>query len=324
MNRIVSLLPAAFLAAALQVLPAPAAASTPGTAATAPTFAQLADGFAKPAPENRAWVYWFWNNGNITREGITADLEAMASTGIGGVLIMEVGQGAPRGRVDFMRKEWRELFRFAVTEAHRLGIEINMNNDAGWNGTGGFWIKPEHGMQNLTFSEITVAAGSAQTVKLPQPQTLLNHYRDITVLAFPTPAAATAKRKKPNYNHHRPLSDKNPIIAKNTIRDISAHMAADGTLNWTAPALPVIGATWTILRVGHTAKGKLVAPAPQSGAGLESDKLSVAATEAAFNGQMGLLLADNKDLSGIGKTLAATHIDSWENGSQTRTPKMRT
>ena len=51
--------------------------------------------FSAPPQSAKPWVYWFWSNGNITREGITADLEAMHRVGIGGVLIMEVDQGIP-------------------------------------------------------------------------------------------------------------------------------------------------------------------------------------------------------------------------------------
>ena len=43
------------------------------------------------------WVYWFPLSGNLTKEGITADLEAMQRVGIGGVLYMEVDQGAAEG-----------------------------------------------------------------------------------------------------------------------------------------------------------------------------------------------------------------------------------
>ena len=57
----------------------------------------LERGFLHPPDAAKPWVYWFWLNGNITREGITADLEAMKRAGIGGVLIMEVDQGTPRG-----------------------------------------------------------------------------------------------------------------------------------------------------------------------------------------------------------------------------------
>ena len=50
---------------------------------------KLAQEFRQPPASARPWVYWFWLNGNITRAGITADLEAMQRAGIGGVLIMD-------------------------------------------------------------------------------------------------------------------------------------------------------------------------------------------------------------------------------------------
>jgi hypothetical protein len=92
----------------------------------------LPKNFTTPPDAARPWVYWFWLNGNITKEGITADLEAMKNAGIGGVLIMEVDQGAPVGPVDFMSDRWRKLFEHVAAEANRLGLEVNMNNDGGW------------------------------------------------------------------------------------------------------------------------------------------------------------------------------------------------
>jgi hypothetical protein len=67
-----------------------------------PAVGSMEGDFKAPPLSARPWVYWFWLNGNITREGITADLEAMARVGIGGVLIMEVDQGAPLGPISFM------------------------------------------------------------------------------------------------------------------------------------------------------------------------------------------------------------------------------
>src|SRR5690349_5434991 len=72
---------------------------------------EVQSAFVKPPDSAKPWVYWFWLNGNITREGITADLEAMKRVGIGGVLIMEVDQGIPVGPVDFMGAQWRDLFK---------------------------------------------------------------------------------------------------------------------------------------------------------------------------------------------------------------------
>ena len=60
----------------------------------------------------------------------------MKRAGIGGMTVMEVDQGSPKGAVGFMSDEWRALFMHLVAEANRLGLEVNMNNDAGWNGSG--------------------------------------------------------------------------------------------------------------------------------------------------------------------------------------------
>src|SRR5262245_49686735 len=92
----------------------------------------LARKFASPPDSARPWVYWFPLDGNITTAGMTLDLEAMKRVGIGGVLYMETEQGTPKGKASFAGPQWRALFKHACTEAARLGLEVNMNNDAGW------------------------------------------------------------------------------------------------------------------------------------------------------------------------------------------------
>ena len=419
--------------------------------------AKLAAAFADPPAEARPWVYWFPLSGNLTKEGITADLESMARVGIGGALYMEVDQGAPKGKADFAGPLWREMFQHACKEAARLGLEINMNNDAGWCGSGGPWITPELSMQKVVWSETIVASGTNIEVVLEQPKSVGNYYRDIAVLAvparvgdgmkisdygakltssgteskpgcfklarpadkqqewiqieFPSPFTAyglTASSRgvrcelqasedgrtfKPvqsfvfkgvqavdfapvtarvfrlamtrseypkeefveisNINLSPscripgivgkacfapvkvpPLSasfgsaPSSMTIPRDQIKEISAHMDANGKLTWEAPALSASGAAaspgrWLILRFGCTTTGKDNHPAPVSGRGLECDKLSRQAAKVQFDGLMGKLIAENKPLSGQGKTLVSTHIDSWEVGSQNWTPLMR-
>ena len=145
----------------------------------------LKNDFLKPPASTRPWVYWFPTNGNLTKEGITADLEAMARVGIGGVLYVEVGQGEPGGKAVFAGPLWREMFQHACKEAARLGLEINMANGPSWGGSGGPWITPEFSMQNVVWSETVAEAGKKVDVVLPQPPTLLNYYRDVAVIAIP-------------------------------------------------------------------------------------------------------------------------------------------
>jgi hypothetical protein len=116
-------------------------------------------------------------HGNITSNGITADLEAMRRVGIGGVLIMDVAVerygretcGPPRGTAEFMNPEWQHLFQFSVQEAARLGLEINMDNGPGWTGSSGPWITPELSMQKLVWTNSTVTGPTNFSAVLPVP-----------------------------------------------------------------------------------------------------------------------------------------------------------
>src|SRR5208283_5813378 len=109
--------------------------------------------FLEPPEAAWPWVYWMVTDGMLTKEGITADLEAMRRVGIRGLIYMENALFIPTGPVRFMTPEWREMVQHAVKEATRLGITMNMNDDGGYSGSGGPWITPELSMQILTWSE---------------------------------------------------------------------------------------------------------------------------------------------------------------------------
>ncbi|HWI58718.1 MAG TPA: glycosyl hydrolase, partial [Bacillota bacterium] len=47
----------------------------------------LESGFAHPPDSTKPWCYWYWISDNISREGITRDLEAMQRVGIGEAFI---------------------------------------------------------------------------------------------------------------------------------------------------------------------------------------------------------------------------------------------
>lgn len=143
--------------------------------------------FVNPPESAWPWTYWYGEDGNITREGITADLEAMQRVGIRGVLYMEVDLLIPKGPVRSLSPEWRELMQHALREADRLGMSWNMNNDGGWCGSGGPWITPELSMQVVTWSEITIEGPTSVSAMLAQPKTTRGYYNDIAVLAFPVP-----------------------------------------------------------------------------------------------------------------------------------------
>ena len=292
----------------------------------------LADSFRTPPDAARPGVLWFWINGNISSNGITADLEAMRRVGLGSVLIMEVTRSEPTGPVPFMGQQWRGLFKHTLAEARRLGLEVNMSNSAGWEGSGGPWITPEQSMQELVWTETTVTGPQRFEGKLLQPEAPSGFYRDVAALAFPsgdeyrlpdiTKKAAYSNSKFGRLHSSPPTKNNNPFttaIARESITPLSAQIDSAGRLVWDVPA-----GQWTILRLGHTSTGVKLQEAPASGQGLNCDKLSCAGIEANFAGMLAKLVTDTGLKPDELKTsgLVATHIDSWENGAQNWTAKM--
>jgi hypothetical protein len=55
---------------------------------------KMADQFAHPPESAKPWTWWHWISGNISKVGITADLEAMKQIGLGGAQIFTVEQSA--------------------------------------------------------------------------------------------------------------------------------------------------------------------------------------------------------------------------------------
>ena len=151
----------------------------------------LRDGFASPpdAAKPRAW--WHWMNGNVTRAGITADLEAMRQVGLGGATVVNVDCGIPRGPVAFMGPEWRADFKFAVAEADRLGLKLCVENCAGWSSSGGPWNTPANAMRRLTASRARADGPARFDAVLARPPTTLDTYRDVAVVAFQVQTSAT-------------------------------------------------------------------------------------------------------------------------------------
>ena len=84
----------------------------------------LENGFLNPPDSAKPWTYWVWfaGGGRWSKEGATADLEAMKRVGLGGFLLLQTSWQTPPGPVTFVGKEWREMIGYAVAEAGRLGL----------------------------------------------------------------------------------------------------------------------------------------------------------------------------------------------------------
>lgn len=148
----------------------------------------LAEGFANPPRSASPHVWWHWMNGNVSREGITLDLESMKDNGFGGATIVDAGHGKA-GDVPFASEKWYGMVEHAVREARRLGLEIGIANCSGWSSSGGPWITASNSMKTVVFTETQVSGGKRFKGRLPRPEGCNGFYRDIAVLAFPVPEA---------------------------------------------------------------------------------------------------------------------------------------
>jgi hypothetical protein len=146
----------------------------------------LAQGFARPPANARPHTWWHWMNGNVSAQGITLDLEAMARVGVGGVQMFDVGTGIPKGPVATLSPEWIRLVEHAAAECNRLGLSFTMHNCPGWSSSGGPWVTPDRAMQQLVWSETVVEGGRRVETALPKPFAKIGYYKDAYVLAYPS------------------------------------------------------------------------------------------------------------------------------------------
>ena len=144
---------------------------------------ELAQGFVQPPDSVKPWVYWYWISDNISKEGITRDLEAMARVGVGEAFIGNIGlDDIPSGKVQVLSEEWWQLVEHTIREGKRVGVNIGMFNCPGWSQSGGPWVKPEEAMRYLVSSEVTIQGGKQIVQQLPRPT---KAFQDVRVLAFP-------------------------------------------------------------------------------------------------------------------------------------------
>lgn len=316
----------------------------------------LKPGFLHPPATAMPGVYWYFMDGNLSKAGITADLEAMKAAGISNVTFLEVNVGIPRGKVDFLSEAWQDIFTHAVRESERLGIEITLGIGPGWSGSGGPWVTPAQSMQHLVASRVTVSGNDKKPLILPLPsprnpffgdgvfttdlkKQWTDFYEDVAVLAFPTPVEAlqikdidekalyyrapfTSMAGVKPYLPAPGVYDQLPaasLINKKQLIDVTKALQPDGTLNWTVPP-----GNWTIMRFGVRNNGAITRPAPFPGLGFEADKLDTTAINAHLDHYIGTLLRKlGKRNPALPGGLKRLHMDSWEMGAQNWTPHFR-
>jgi len=157
-------------------------------------FGRLDDAWKSPAQEAKPWTFWYWMHNNVSKQGIKADLEAMADHGIGGVYLFSIGGGnaLTKPPVPSLTDLWWQHVDYAIRQADRLGLKVRLNACDGWATAAAPQITPELSMQELTWSKIIIQGGKVFDGKVDRPKCKRNYYRDIALLAYPEPVENAA------------------------------------------------------------------------------------------------------------------------------------
>jgi len=141
--------------------------------------------FTTPTETYGVETWWHWIYGNITKSGITKDLQAMHEQGISRATIVVVGMGPPGPVCPHLSDIWLDHWQHAVVEADRIGIKLSTGLGPGWSATGGPWIKPENSMKRVVWTHQFVKGGGSVELDLPPLPAVKDWSKDIAVLAWP-------------------------------------------------------------------------------------------------------------------------------------------
>jgi hypothetical protein len=294
---------------------------------TFPSEAELEAGFRNPPDAVRPGVFWFWNGGLLSREGITRDLEALAAQGIGRVMVMQMPDQSPYpnqwsyrdypGKVKVLSDDWFEIVNFAIGECDRLGIEFASFACPGWGHLGGPAVPPDKGIKVIASTQTRAKGPGLSEKKLPRPPIQKGRNGGNTI---PEWNSAHALRPQPRDNYFEdirvlavPNRGKKAVVPLKQIRDVSEYMDEAGNLSWEVP-----GGDWTIHRLCLVSENGLNHPAPPEAMGLEADRMDPVAVRIAFEAIIGRILREARAKGYTAFT--AFETDSYETAYQNFSP----
>ncbi|HEY3860587.1 MAG TPA: glycosyl hydrolase [Verrucomicrobiae bacterium] len=302
----------------------------------------LEEAWQNPPTEARLRAYWWWLNGNVTKESITRDLEQMKAKGFGGAVLIDAGGADQDGNAPvphgptFFTPAWRELYKHALREASRLGLEISLNIQSGWN-LGAPGVSASEAVKQYVWTETDLAGGARVEKELPQPRERDQFYRDTFVVAYPLKTGGRESEPLKNWRQKalqsslQPFSapDSSPLFAEipatpgeedtraGAVVDLTAKLGQDGTLRWDAPP-----GKWRVLRFGYTVGDHgYVSTASEGWRGYALDVYDEGAFQLYWNAVVEPLIADAGPPAA--RSLKYLHTDSWEIELANWTPGLR-
>ena len=168
-----------------------------------PTISELNAGFKNPSKEYHPETWFHLNGNNISKEGLKLDLQAIKDAGLQGIhLFNKAGRAFPNVKpIKILSPEWEDMIRFAADECKRLGLKFTMQNCPGWSMTGGPWVPVEEAQRELVETTFHISGGK-QFNEILKIDSLYHtpdyNYKDVQVVAFPTPKGANSKPYNPS------------------------------------------------------------------------------------------------------------------------------
>lgn len=285
------------------------------------------EGWPEISRETKPWTRWWWHGNALTKEGITAEMEAYKRAGIGGLEITPIYgvYGEEQNFINFLAPEFMELLMHVFREAERLDIGIDMATGTGWP-FGGPWVDNVDACKAIRYKVYEVKGGSALGERImyeqePYIRLVGNNIYKPQEGAAPTRVFDTSNTKVSDVLD--PVSDnKNlQVLAIDQIQfkkplklvcligysdngdkiDLTSKVDSGGVLDWTAPA-----GQWKLYAVFEGFHGKMVERAGPGGEGNVIDHFS---DSALFN----YLSVFDKAFTGHDmSTLRAFFNDSYE------------
>ena len=200
--------------------------------------------FSRPPKVFYPETWFHFIGGNVSKEGIDADLQAISDAGISGIQWFHGYFGGPwpatGHQLTTLSPEWEDMVGYLGRKADSLGLRLTIQTCPGWSMAGGPWIKPENAMRELVWSRTDVPAGEKLSSPLPKGSAsddAWRDYRDIAVLAFPTPLGDTGVPLQPTVTESSDESWKALVEGKD---GLNLKNSSSNTVTFTLPKGSVI------------------------------------------------------------------------------------
>jgi glycosyl hydrolase family 106( putative alpha-L-rhamnosidase) len=107
----------------------------------------------------RPWAWWWWHGSAVDQTNLSHELQRYHDAGLGGVQITSIygTKGAEAREIPYLTPKWLDMMGYAVDEAHRLDMGVDMTLGSGWC-FGGPTVSDQDANANVVVRTFKIAA----------------------------------------------------------------------------------------------------------------------------------------------------------------------